>query len=171
MRLAFLALASVLAFGCAAKPARVGETPIATAAVIYKFDSLDERPVTSDAFIGKPTVIAFISTGDSIGSQAQANYLVAMAKNDGDRVNYVLIALQDGTTRELVEIYRDSLKITFPVALGDAATTAGGGPFGDVGFVPTVVVIDAEGRLKWKKSGIVKPEEIRAQLVVAPPPK
>ena len=63
-----------------------------------------------------------------------------------------------------MEIYRDTLKITFPVALGDAATTAGGGPFGDVAIVPTVVVLDAEGRVVLKKTGIVKPEEIRGAL-------
>jgi hypothetical protein len=156
-----IALAAV---ACGGKPTRVGETPLAGVAPTWKFDSLDERPVSSDAFKGKPSVIAFISTGDPYASQAEVNFLVAMAKNDGERVNYALVALQDGTTRELVEIYRDTLKVTFPVALGDSATTAGGGPFGDVGIVPTVVVLDAEGRIALKKSGVVKPEEIRAEL-------
>lgn len=156
--------------GCGgSKPARVGETPLTAAAPVWKYDSLDDRPVSSEAFKGKPSVLAFISTGDPLASQAEADYLLAMAKNDGDRVNYALVALQDGATRELVEIYRDALKLTYPVALGDAATLAGGGPFGDVAIVPSVVVLDAEGRVVFKKTGIVKPEEIRAQLRTSAP--
>ncbi len=169
MRILALAFA-LTSVGCGTKSARVGETPLASAPIVYKYDSLDARLVSSDAFIGKPTVIAFISTGD-LASQAQANFLLAMAKNDGDKVNYALVALQDGTTRELVEGYRDALHIPFPVALGDAATTAGGGPFGNVATVPTVVVLDAGGHLAWKKAGIQKPEDIRAQMSATPPPK
>ncbi|CAN5165893.1 hypothetical protein BH09MYX1_BH09MYX1_09880 [soil metagenome] len=160
---------SLLTAACGTKSTqRVGETPVAASALSYRFESLDARPVTSEAFAGKFTVMVFIATGDLV-SQAQANFLVAMASHDGDRVNYALVALQDGTTRELVEGYRDALKITFPIALGDTATTAGGGPFGDVATVPTVVVIDPEGRLKWKKTGLAKPDEIRAQMVVPDP--
>ncbi len=155
-----LALAGGVACG-GSKGQRVGETPLGGAALAYAFDSLDARPVSSAAFAGKPSVIAFVATGD-IASQAQVNFLLAMAKNDGERVNYAVVALQDGTTRELVEGYRDALKIPFPVALGDAATTAGGGPFGDVATVPTVVVLDAGGKVAWKKSGISRAEDIRA---------
>lgn len=160
---ALVFVASVAACG-GPKAARVGDTPVGSEAPTFRFDSLDARPVSSEAFRGKFSVIALISTGDSIGSQAEANYLVAMAKNDGDRVNYALVALQDGTTRELVEMYRDALKIPFPVAMGDSATTAGGGPFGAIEIVPTTLVLDPTGHVRLKKSGIVKPEELRAAM-------
>jgi hypothetical protein len=60
--------------------------------VTYAFDTLDERPVSSAAHRGKPTILAFVTTGDIVG-QAQIDYLVAMAKNDGAKVNYALVAL------------------------------------------------------------------------------
>ena len=138
--------------------------PEANAPVEFSYDSMDARPVSGVAFRGKVSVIAFITTGDMWASQAQVNFLIAMAKNDGDKVNYALVALQDGTSRELVEAYRDALKVTFPVALGDTATTAGGGPFGDVHMVPSVVILNAEGRIAWRKAGLTKSDELRAHM-------
>lgn len=131
--------------------------------IAFSYDSLDARPVSSAAFRGKVSVLAFVATGD-LASQAQVDFLAAMAKNDGDRVNYALVALQDVTARELVEGYRDALEVTFPVALGDTATTAGGGPFGDVHSVPSVVVLDVEGRIAWRKTGLAKADEIREHM-------
>jgi hypothetical protein len=63
-----------------------------------------------------------------------------------------------------VEAYRDALKVPFPVALGDTATTAGGGPFGDVHLVPSVVVLNAEGRIAWRKAGLTKSDELREHM-------
>jgi hypothetical protein len=132
-------------------------------AVSFAFDSLDARPVSGAALRGKPTVMAFVTTYD-LGCQAQVNYLVAMAKNDADKVNYVLVALERREERELVEVYRTNLGVTFPVALADDPTIAGGGPLGDVHKIPTVVVLDRSGRVAWKKAGLAKSDEIRAAL-------
>ena len=129
----------------------------------YAFDSLDRRSVSSEAFRGKPTVMTFVTTYDML-SQGQVDFLLAMAKHDADRVNYVMVALQNGEERELVETYRDTLGVTFPVALGDAATIAGKGPLGDVHQVPTTLVFDAEGHETWRKTGIARSEELRAAI-------
>jgi thiol-disulfide isomerase/thioredoxin len=129
-------------------------------AITYKYDSLDEKPVSSDAFAGKPVVLAFVTTYDIV-SQAVMDYLAAMSKRDGDQVHYAMIAVQDGSDRELVEVYREHLKIDFPVAMGDAASIAGGGPFGDVHVVPTIVILNREGRVVWRHVGIAKSAEIR----------
>ena len=129
----------------------------------YAFDSLDRRSVSSEAFQGKPTVMAFVTTYDML-SQGQVDFLIAMAKHDADQVNYVVVALQNGEERELVETYRDTLGITFPVALGDAATIAGKGPLGDVHQVPTTLVFDAAGHELWRKTGIARSEELRNAL-------
>jgi hypothetical protein len=129
----------------------------------YAFDSLDERLVSSEVHRGKPTVIAFITTGD-INGQAQVSYLIHMAKNDGDKVNYAVVALHPRKEVVLVDTYRKTLDIQFPVALGDSSATGTGGPFGAIPAVPTVVVLDAEGRIAWKHTGLAKHEEIRAHM-------
>jgi hypothetical protein len=130
--------------------------------VTFLFDSLDERPVSSAATRGKPTVLAFIATGDLLG-QAQIDYLVAMAKNDHGAVNYAMVALHPRKEIVLVEAYAKTLNVEFPVALGDSSSLSTG-PFGDIPAVPTVVVLSRDGRLVWKHTGLAKSEELRSHL-------
>ena len=131
--------------------------------VSYAFDSLDERPVSSAAERGKPTVLAFITTGDIVG-QAQVDYLVAMAKNDGAKVNYALVALHPRKEIVLVEAYISALKVEFPVALGDPSVMTPQGPFGEIAAVPTVVVLDRDGKIVWKHTGLAKADELRGHM-------
>ncbi len=170
-RRATSSLAALLLAACGTKapPEPVGfsrveiSEPLPDAPIDFVFDSLDARSVSSRASRGKVTVVAFVTTYD-LGSQAQVNYLVAMAKHDGERVNYMLVALEAKSERELVEVYRKNLGVTFPVALADDTTIAGGGPFGDVHRIPTVVVLDPTGKIVFKKTGLSKADEIRAAM-------
>jgi hypothetical protein len=134
------------------------------APVDFQFDSLDDRPVDTESTRGKTTVIAFVTTG-SLPSQAQVDFLSAMARRDADRVNYAVVALEPRENRELVEIYRKSLALTFPVAMADAKTLAGASAFGDLSVVPVTVVLDREGRIAWRVDGrVVKSDEIRRAM-------
>jgi hypothetical protein len=134
------------------------------APVDFSYDSLDERPVSSQAARGRPAVLVFVQVG-SIASQAQVNFLVAMARNDGDRVAYFAVALEPREHRELVELYARTLHIPFPVALADAATLRGTGVFGPLETMPAVIVLDRSGRVSWRSDGGVVPStELRARL-------
>ena len=171
MRIGYvLALAwGVGLFGCGSSkpPPPIGVSTVQsterTPPVRFEYDSLDERPVSSAAMKGKMGVIAFITTWD-LSSQAQVDFLVAMAKRDGDQVAYALVVLQPRRDRELIELYRSKLSVTFPVALGDAETISGSGVFGDVHAVPTVAIVDRQGRLVWRNVGLVKADEIRREI-------
>jgi hypothetical protein len=132
--------------------------------VEFAFDSLDARPVSAAATRGKPTLIAFVTTG-SLPAQAQVDFLVAMAKRDADRVNYAVVALDGDEQREIVELYARSLKIPFPVALADRLTRGGGGAFGDVSAVPVTVLLDRGGHPVWRVDGrVARSEEIRGAM-------
>ena len=140
--------------------------------VDFAFDSLDERLVSADATRGVPTVIAFVTTS-SLSSQAQVDFLVAMAKHDidpagspaKDRVHYAVVALESNENREMVALYQKALSIPFPVALADAQTLAGTGPFGDLTAVPVTVLLDRAGRVVWRSDGrVVKSGEMRALM-------
>lgn len=145
--------------GASDKPGeRLPEKP-----VTYAFDTLDERPVSSSAFQGKPTVLAFVTTGDIVG-QAQVDYLVAMAKNDSAKVNYALVALHPRKELPIVAAYAYSLKVEFPVALSDASVMTAAGPFGEISAVPTVIILDREGRIVWKHTGLAKSDELRGHM-------
>jgi hypothetical protein len=147
----------------AAAPAGVSNVSLLPA-IDFAFDSLDDRPVSSDSTRGKPTVIAFVTTG-SLVAQAQVDFLIAMAKNDADRVNYAVVALESRENRELVELYRKALSIPFPVAMADAETIAGAGVFHDVRVVPVTVLLDRSGRVAWRADGrVAKSDEIRIAM-------
>ncbi|MBK6463949.1 MAG: TlpA family protein disulfide reductase [Myxococcales bacterium] len=139
-----------------------GTEPVAP----FVFDSLDARPVARDALRGKPAVLVFVTTWD-IASQAQVGFLVHMAARDGDAVTYALVALHERHERELVEAYARTLKVTFPVALGDADSRVGRGPLGDVHQIPTVLVLDAAGRLVKRHVGLTKSDALRASVELA----
>lgn len=131
--------------------------------VVYAFDALDDRGVSSEANQGKPTLIVFVTTGD-FTSTAQVKFLVAMAKNDGKQVNYALVALHPRKEIILVEEYAKSLDVTFPVALGTGASMSAAGPFGEIPAVPSLVLLDRSGKLVWKHTGLAKPDEIRPRM-------
>ena len=172
MRRAALALVVVLA-ACGPKqgegpPVGVstndGTATLSDKPTVYAFDSLDEdRPINSDVLKGRVVVLAFITTG-SFEAQAQANYLNAMAKNDGDKTFYGLLALHPRKEIVLVETYRSSIGLKIPIALADGGATSAAGPFGEIPAVPTVVVLDRFGKLVWKHTGLAKADEIRAQI-------
>lgn len=131
--------------------------------VPFSYDSLDARRVNDEALRGKPTVLAFVATWD-LSSQAQIDFLVPMHKHDGDKVNYVMVALQEQKDREIVEAFKAGLHVEFPVALADRDTIGGGGPFGDVHNVPTVIILDRGGRPVWRSVGLARSNDLRAGL-------
>ena len=144
-------------------PAGVSVPP-SSPPVTFSFDSLDDRPVSSEVSRGKPAVLAFVTTG-SLPAQAQADFMVTMSANDGDRVFYAVVSLDPRENRELVEIYRKSLGIKFPVAMADDATRAGTGPFGDVTMVPVTILLDRLGRVVWRVEGrVAKSDELRGAM-------
>ena len=168
--LAALVAVAVAAQGCGPKtvepPVGASDKPGAAfpdRPVTYSFDTLDERPVSSAAHRGKPTILAFVTTGDIVG-QAQVDYLVAMAKNDGAKVNYALVAMHPRKEIMLVEAYMSALKVEFPVALGDASAMTPQGPFGEISAVPTIVMLDRDGRIVWKHTGLAKADELRGHM-------
>jgi hypothetical protein len=165
--LRFAALASLALAGCSSpQPAApIGASTVALHPVVdFAYDSLDDRPVTSDATRGKATVLAFFTTG-SIPAQAQINFLLAMAAHDAAEVNYAAVSLDPGENRVFVELYRNSLHIPFPVAMADTATRAGEGAFGDVSAVPVTVVLDRAGRVVWRSAGrVAKSDELRGAM-------
>ena len=146
-----------------ATPAGVSVPP-ASPPVTFTFDSLDDRPVSSEVSRGKPAVLAFVTTG-SLPAQAQVDFLVTMSANDADRVFYAVVSLDPRENRELVEIYRKSLNIKFPVAMADDTTRAGTGPFGDVTAVPVTILLDRLGRVVWRVDGrVAKSDELRGAM-------
>lgn len=131
--------------------------------IAFRFDSLDSRAVASEAFRGKPLVLAFVTSWD-LASQAQTRILTELARRYSKDVAFVLVALEESKNRELVEAYTKALDVTFPVAMADPVSTLGQEPFGDL-RVPAVFVFDAEGRVAMRNLGLTGKNQIVTALV------
>jgi len=119
--------------------------------------------LASESLRGRPTLLGFLTTYD-LASQAQARFLNGIARRLGARVHIGAVMLERIENRPLIIAFRDGLNLGYPVAMGDADLISGGGPFGDVHVVPSLVVLDADGRLVWKKLGLTVEEEIEKVL-------
>jgi hypothetical protein len=158
-----LAAAAALALGCGGAPDRAAAPGPAGAPRAFRFESLDEREVSSDALKGRASVVSFVATyGDA--SMLQLRYLEKVQREHAPRVNAAVVFLEPADNRPLVRLYCESLGLRAPAAMADADTIRGKGPFPGIDTVPSVVVVDRRGREVWRKVGVAQPDELSAAL-------
>jgi hypothetical protein len=117
----------------------------------------------SDALLGRPAVLIFITTYD-LASQAQARFLSMLLRRHARELGAAAIVLEPAENRPLVLAFRDALDLGYPIAFGSADLLTGKGPFGDVAAVPTTVLLDARGRLVHRRAGLARDTEIEQVL-------
>ena len=122
------------------------------------FDSASTR--------GRSTAILFVTTFD-LASQAQARYLNEVVREHTPRANAGAVVLEPPKHRVLAEAFRTSLGLVYPVALANPSTLSGEGPFGAILGVPTLVVLDRDGRPVFRNTGAVSKELLDAALGAA----
>lgn len=165
--LAFWALSSIASCSAPPPPETPDVAPRARGPErVFNYPSLDERPVSSEALHGRASIVAFVATnGDA--SVVQIKYLQKIQSDYKPQVNIVAVFMdptKNPDNTPLVRMYRDFQKMTFPVAMADAETVPGNGPFGAVGVAPTVVVLDASGVETWRKTGVSDASELTRAL-------
>lgn len=131
-------------------------------ALAFDIECLDRTRITSEASVGRNTVIGFLVTYD-LASQAQARFLREIAREHVPRTNTYAIIVEAAESHPLAVAFADALGLRFPVALVDARTLARTA-FKDERSVPSVLILDRQGRVAWRKNGIVESKEIHAAL-------
>jgi hypothetical protein len=129
----------------------------------YAFEALDGRPITPEAMAGRLTVIGFFTTYD-VPSQVQARYLAMLERHHTPRLNVAVLMLEAPENRPLIEAFAASLGLTYPIAIADAATIAGEGPFAGLHHVPSVVILDRQGREAWRHAGVLDEKALDTAL-------
>ena len=151
---------------CSAAP-RAPVTPAAAATrgppLRFAYEGLDGRPVSSDALANRVSVIGLLTTYD-VHSQVEARFLVATLQRHTPRINVVALMLEAPENKPLVEAFTRSLGLPYPVALADAATIAGEGPFAGLHDVPSVVILDRQGREAFRHAGLLDAAMLDAAL-------
>ena len=134
--------------------------------VEFEYRDLRGEPVTSATTRGRALCVLFVTTYD-LASQVQARRVDEVVGAYGRRAGGLLVVLEEGQYAPLAAAYRDALTLALPVAMADPATLAGKGPFGRIDRVPTLVVLDAEGRETSRRAGVLTRSDVEAALLAA----
>ena len=152
---------------CATPSATAPEAPRAQAEPIeFAFGTTQGALFDSSSTRGRSTLILFVTTFD-LASQAQARYLNEVVREHRPRANAGAVVLEPPKHRILAEAFRTSLGLVYPVALANPSTLAGTGPFGDIGGVPALVVLDKRGRPVFRSRGAVSKDQMQDALRAA----
>jgi hypothetical protein len=173
--LAALALTALAACGSEAG-APQAESPAVVRApsgprLAFSYETLDGKELSPASLAGRISVIGFVTTYD-LPSQAQARFLAGLLRTHTPRINVALLVLEAPENRPMIEAFVASMRLPYPVAIADAETIAGRGPFAGLHHVPSVVILDREGREALRRLGLTTQAELDELLrsVEAPPP-
>jgi hypothetical protein len=165
-RLALVAATTL--FGCAATQSVPGVevTRNTHSAIEFEFSGPNNAALTSGETRGRVTLIALLTTYD-LASQLLARRLEELQHTHVPRLNVGAVAMETPRYEVLVGMFSGTVGLSFPVVMADPASLAGEGPFGKVERIPTLVVLDAAGRLVQRISGAPEPARIRAAVAEA----
>lgn len=131
--------------------------------VDFAFETTDGGRLASIDLRGRLTVLGFVATYD-LASQAQVKILGLVQRSHTPRVNVAIIALEPPDNKPLVIAFAQSLDLRFPVGIADQRTIEGRGPFENLRSVPSVVILDREGREAFRHIGTIEEKQIHAAL-------
>jgi hypothetical protein len=134
-------------------------TPLGAPQRRFAFLGADGQLITHKSVYGRMTVVALVASYDT-ASLAQTRFVEALYRRHRPRINALLLFLDPPENRPLIETYGSTVGVSFPIALADTATRAGKGAFPGLHHVPSVVILDRQGREVWRKLGLVDTQEL-----------
>jgi hypothetical protein len=134
--------------------------------VSFSFETLDGKTLSTASVAGRITVLGFITTYD-VASQAEVRFLLGLGRTHAPRLNVAFVVLERKENRPLIEAFVSALSIPYPVALADEETIEGRGPFAGLHHVPSVVILDRQGREVWRHLGLIRETELEQAVRAA----
>lgn len=135
----------------------------------YVFGTTDGEELSAQSMHGRATVLIFVTTFD-LASQVAARRVNQVLHTHRPRINAGAVVLEAAKYAPLADVFRSSLELTYPVAIADLATLEQNSTLGEVRSVPTVLVLDAQGREILRKSGAFSVDELNGWLARAERP-
>lgn len=150
--------------GCSASRAPGAEVALTrTAPRDFAFGVLDGTVFTAENTRGRVTVLLFATSYD-LPSQVAARRLDEVLRQHQPRFNAACVVLEAADNAILVETFRDSLRLSYPVAIADAVELRASPAFSDINQVPTAVVLDRRGRERLRHFGVFEAKELVSWL-------
>lgn len=132
----------------------------------FDFVAPDGSRFSSASTRGRATAVLFVATFDMV-SQQQARQLDEIVRRHTPRANAGAVVLEAPKYSVFIEEFREQLGLSFPVVMADRATREGRGGFGAVRRVPTLVVLDRQGREVFRDAGMMEARDIEKALATA----
>lgn len=129
----------------------------------YAFVDHTGAPVSSETMRGRATIAALVTTYDW-ASQLVLRRVDQALGSYVPRINAFAVILEPPSYAVLAPAFAHSLSLHFPVVMADHASLEGGGALGPIDYVPTLVVMDGQGRVVERLKGLVDSEQIKAAL-------
>jgi len=164
-RLAAFVLPTILLVATSCTPATPPRTATRTEAQPRWFDyvALDGTRLGTETTRGRVTIIALITTYD-LGSQVVVREMADLFSRHRPRINAGVVVMEPPKSAPLAEAFASTLELPFPVALADAATLEGRGPFGEISITPTTIVLDPSGAEVFRRAGVVSTADLSRAL-------
>jgi thiol-disulfide isomerase/thioredoxin len=143
------------ATAAAAPVAKVSSLPVIGPAPAWKMRDVAGREVTSDEYKGKVVVVDFWATWCGPCKEEIPGY-IELQKKYADK-GFVIVGVSlDQQGPPVVKRYAESMKISYPLVMGDDSVVAA---FGGIDAIPTTFLIDRDGQIRHKKVGSMETAE------------
>ena len=118
----------------------------------YVFGTTQGEELSSQTMHGRVTVLVFVTTFD-LASQVAAKRVNQVFHTHRPRINAGAVVLEAAKYAPLADVFRSTLELSYPVAIADLPTLEQNSTLGEVRSVPTLLVLDAQGREVLRKTG------------------
>jgi len=132
----------------------------------YVFGTTQGEEVSHESMRGRVTALLFVTTFD-LASQLAAKQLNQALHTHTPRINAAAIVLEAPKYAPLADVFRTSLKLSYPVAIADLAMLTRSSTLGGVHSVPTLIILDKRGREVSRNYGAFSNEDLDAWLTHA----
>ncbi|WP_296227535.1 TlpA family protein disulfide reductase [Ralstonia sp. UBA689] len=126
-----------------------------------KLPDANGAPIDLNAFRGQPVVINFWAPwcGPCVEEMPE---LSALAQEQKAKAKFVGIGID---TAANIQTFLSKIPVTYPVAVAGFGGTELGRQFGnEAGGLPFTVILDAQGKISFRKMGRVHADELRRAL-------
>jgi hypothetical protein len=132
----------------------------------YVFGTTQGEELSAESMRGRVTALVFVTTFD-LASQLAAKRLNQALHTHVPRINAGAVVLEAPKYAPLADVFRTSLQLSYPVAIADLATLAQNSTLGEVRSVPTLILLDPQGREALRHYGAFTSEELETWLTRA----
>lgn len=125
----------------------------------YVLGTTAGEEVSAATMRGRVTALLFVTTFD-LASQLAAKQLNQALHTHVPRINVAAVVLEAPKYAPLADVFRSSLKLSYPVAIADLELLGRNSTLGEVRSVPTLIILDKRSREVSRHYGAFSNEEL-----------